>query len=156
MPKSTRKDSTKVKGGEEYRILALDRKRDVYRFIPMTKRDDIFSSCLRGESLVLPRYACYKAFVFPVATDYPTFIIDDGADAFQWAEKNCIEERNVPKWWTPEFADRIVHGGYSHDGRRYENAHDCGAYHDPDYYMYMTKEALRRMREEDQELEYYI
>jgi len=155
--KKTQSCSTKVGAGEEYRILAHDRKQDVYRLIPMTKRDESFSSNLRGESLVLPRYACCRAFVFPVTTEYPTFITENELIAFEWAEENCIEERNLPKWWQPEFADKVGYSAYtSYDGKRHENPYDCGGYYDPDYYMYMTREALRRMRDEDQELEYYI
>ena len=94
-----------VDDDEKYRIMAYDRKDDIYCFIKTTERKEGYETELFGIKSYVARYECLRAYVFYKKQTLPTFSVALANDVYEWAKSQCLEMRSIPDWWKAEIHD---------------------------------------------------
>ena len=96
-----RRLNREVRPGQEFRLLAFDKKTKCYRIISLEKHhNDTFKSDGYGTVVVKQyQYQAKAGYVFEAGTDYPAWAEDRVVEAYKWAAFVCIEKRRLPIWW---------------------------------------------------------
>ncbi len=100
-----------VNPGQEFRILAFDKKNKQYCFVTRTKHchDDMKLDWYGIETV--KRYIAKASYVFECGVDYPTWSEHRSPEAYKWASENCIEQRKLPMWWLKLFDNQKLFDG---------------------------------------------